>query len=736
MAAAPQRWEAVKTLFEQALSLTPEERILFLRGQAAIEPDVLEEVKRLLAEHGDLGSGFLSVPVLADVPTPDVPIPGVPPSPRLHEGDLLSGRFRIVHFIAAGGMGEVYEAEDLELRERVALKTIRHDVLNRPDALTRFKREIHFARKVTHPNVCRVFDLFRHTLPQGEEIVFVSMELLSGMTLSRRLREHGRMGLVEAQSFALQMAAALSAAHDAGIVHRDFKPGNVMLVSGDGPQTITRVVVTDFGLALRFARPVISPSSTTLSLTSDCSGTPAYMSPEQIEGRMPTAASDIYSLGLVLYEMVTGERPFQGETPVLAALKRLSDPPTPPRRFLPDISPAWERTILRCLERDPAKRFANVQDVVAELRGERGASDAGKPLVETQARVLEAAAPKESRVGKSTEVMALVRCLDSRGLRGCLADEDEATPAFSPDDVRERRFELDFALDESGKPKPAEILLRLESPDFEPRSQTKKVRVAPQGDSSPQTFLITPRITGELVVNLELLTGDEIIVSRPIRLLATDASAAISNQKSIVSVPLTILIPVEPAPGKKKSSAKKSPAIPRFLKASGLGVFVLALVIAAAVFVIRPSKNSAGDGQAGLGPKQPPVVQENPPDLRTFGPGTSQVDGIAIEATLNRYRQAYEGKNLTGIEEVWPSIPEAELNALRDKFEQYDRVALSLSLDKDAIEVNGNSAVVHARQVAGFFSKGNVALETTSKLELKLAKMRSGTWVIQSVSSK
>jgi eukaryotic-like serine/threonine-protein kinase len=223
------------------------------------------------------------------------------------------------------------------------------------------------ARKVTHPNVCRIFDLFRHK-PEGgsgqEETVFISMELLQGETLGARLKTNGRMNVGEALPLVRQMASALAAAHATGIVHRDFKPGNVVLVGTPGRW---RAVVTDFGLALR---SVTSDETASLFTGQGLLGTPAYMSPEQIEGRLATTASDVYALGLVIYEMVAGARPFQGDTPISAALKRLSEAPTPPRKFEPGLSLVWESAILRCLERDPAKRFSNAEEVAKALAGE------------------------------------------------------------------------------------------------------------------------------------------------------------------------------------------------------------------------------------------------------------------------------------------------------------------------------------------------------------------------------
>ena len=201
-------------------------------------------------------------------------------------------------------MGELYEADDLELRERVALKAMRHETAADEDANRRFRREVHLARQVTHPNICRIFDLFQHQ-PPGDEpsVVFVTMELLAGETLSERLRRDGRLSPEVALPLVTQMCAALAAAHQAGIVHRDFKSSNVMLLASKSPGTPPRVVVTDFGIAYRAGD---ATAFATGPAGMEVFGTPDFMAPEQIQGGEITAATDIYALGIVMHEMVTG----------------------------------------------------------------------------------------------------------------------------------------------------------------------------------------------------------------------------------------------------------------------------------------------------------------------------------------------------------------------------------------------------------------------------------------------
>jgi eukaryotic-like serine/threonine-protein kinase len=296
-------------------------------------------------------------------------------------GSVVAGRYRVVRFLARGGMGEVYEAEDLELKERVALKTVRPEIARDEVMLERFRREIQLSRKVTHPNVCRIFDVAFHRPagPHGSAdgaaaTIFLTMEMLPGETLAQRLRGRGPFSPDQALPVLRQMAAALDAAHQAGVVHRDLKPGNVLLVDSAAPGTGSwmtggvggvRAVITDFGLARAAAA---NEDDQGLTLTAaGVVGTPAYIAPEQIEGREATAAVDLYAFGIVMYEMLTGKVPFLGDTALSTAVKRLQEPAPSPRLHTPDLDPRWEAVILRLLERDPAARFATASEALAAL---------------------------------------------------------------------------------------------------------------------------------------------------------------------------------------------------------------------------------------------------------------------------------------------------------------------------------------------------------------------------------
>jgi hypothetical protein len=290
------------------------------------------------------------------------------PDSRLARGEVLANRYRILSLIGRGGMGEVYEAEDLELRAAVALKLVRPEIAMQQEILDRFKREVLLARQVTHPNVCRIFDLGHHSGGPGLRMTFLTMELLAGETLTDRL-SRGAMTTAEAQPIVEQLLSGLGAAHRAGIIHRDFKSGNVILLGSE-------VKIMDFGLAR--AATGGEQARTTLTAAGGLVGTPAYMAPEQVEGGEITAATDIYALGVVMYEMVTGVLPFTGEGAWVVATKRLREAPVPPRKHVPGLAPLWESVILRCLARDPAGRFQNIDEVHRAMLGEAVARPAAK----------------------------------------------------------------------------------------------------------------------------------------------------------------------------------------------------------------------------------------------------------------------------------------------------------------------------------------------------------------------
>ena len=343
-------WNRIGELLAEARELSDAKRIAFLKERCGDDGELLRQVMSLL-EVGSKSGLLDSKPTISAFPVPEI----------------VAGRFRIIRYIAEGGMGTVYEAEDLTLGDRVALKTIRPDIASRPHAVERFKREISLGKKVTHPNVCRIYDLGVDRTEDGRDFLFLTMQFLSGETLSSRIKR-GPIPTNEALPLIEDMTAALAAAHQASVIHRDFKSSNVMLIKG-----AARVcaVVTDFGLAKQLHEEL--PLSQTGMV-----GTVSYMAPEQIRGEELTSATDIYALGVVLYEMVTGELPFKGDSNVAIALKHLNDEPKPPRELIPNLEPRWQKAILGCLRKLPAERFQSAEEVREALVGDAAYGSVGK----------------------------------------------------------------------------------------------------------------------------------------------------------------------------------------------------------------------------------------------------------------------------------------------------------------------------------------------------------------------
>jgi len=406
----PERWHRIEGVFREALAQAPRERSLFLQNACRDDSDLRREVLSLLASHEQAGS-FLDAPVFEKGALAAVAEAGA-----VHTflpGQMVAERFRVVRFLAEGGMGEVYEALDTELDERVALKTVRQTILDDDEAESRFVRESQLARKVTHPNVCRIHDVFEHAVQSGNyeaRIRCLTMELLSGETLGQRLRRGGKLSSARALPIARQIALALKAAHDVGVVHRDLKPENVILVPQKGE---IRAVVTDFGLArtnkaleqvpasarldllwmlhglqadagaskgalARLARRarsqmvalgLVAENDSELTALGRIMGTPAYMSPEQARGTPVDHRSDIWSFGVVFYEMLTGELPYRPESSFRHLLRRLTGRErTPSVRGIP-----WSlrKVIFRCLAIPPDARYESMTAVLEDLADEK-----------------------------------------------------------------------------------------------------------------------------------------------------------------------------------------------------------------------------------------------------------------------------------------------------------------------------------------------------------------------------
>jgi hypothetical protein len=381
----PERWKKIETLFESAIARDTSERAAFLDKACDDDATLRREVESLLEHHQPTGR---LIPTLiheaARLLPQDKSFTSV--GARFIPGKVLAGRYRIIALLGKGGMGEVYRADDLKLSQPVALKFLPEKLAGDKSMLERFHREVRIARQISHPNVCRVFDI-----GEVEDQHFLSMEYIDGEDLATLLRRIGRLPSDKAVEIASQLCGGLRAAHQEGVLHRDLKPANVM-IDGRG-----RTKITDFGLA---------GLADEFKGNEVRAGTPAYMAPEQLAGKEVTAKSDIYALGLVLYEVFTGRKAFDAGS--LEELARLHESSTPPSisDHVKEIDPLVERVILRCLERDPGKRPASVAQISAALPG-------GDPLAaaiaagETPSPEMVAAAPKEGALRPAVAIACL-----------------------------------------------------------------------------------------------------------------------------------------------------------------------------------------------------------------------------------------------------------------------------------------------------------------------------------------
>ena len=391
------RWAEIKDVFEAALDLEEIDRPAFIADRCRGDSDLENEVIGLLSAARESSNVF-------EAPFKNLRnlLSAEKGGGSLALGQVLCGRFEVLAYIGEGGMGQVYEAVDLDLRQHIAIKAIRREIAEDPDVLSRFKREVYATRKVTHPNVCRTFDLERHVLSDAtlgvpeHAITFLTMELLRGGTLAQRLRLGGPLPHDQVSLLALQTAKALLAAHDAGVIHCDLKPSNIILTTSK--EDNFRAVVTDFGIA-----KLMLPQDTTLpsgfaTRSGLLAGTPEYMAPEQLKYGHCSRASDLYSYGLILYEALTGEKASSTDCSPAEIHKRMSEVGDPSKVLGLRVHTKWSTVVSGCLQADLKNRFAHAQQVIDLLTAEPVSSSLPPPENKTDATNIEGLSVRRHQV--------------------------------------------------------------------------------------------------------------------------------------------------------------------------------------------------------------------------------------------------------------------------------------------------------------------------------------------------
>ncbi len=315
------------------------------------------------------------------------------PVMELYIGSTFAGRYQIIEELGRGGMGNVYKALDKELGERVALKLLKPEIASDDRMIERFRNELKFARKITHKNVCRMFDLSK-----TEKTPYITMEYVSGEDLKSSLRRMGPLHVGKAVFIAKQVCEGLGEAHKLGVIHRDLKPQNIMI----DKQGYAHIM--DFGIARSLKAKGVTTSGLMI-------GTPDYMSPEQVEGKEVDQRADIYAMGVILYEMVTGTTPFHGDTAITIALKHTREKPKDPRELNDQIPVELSRLILKCMEKDRMKRYQKTEELFDQL-------DKIEQFVPTTDRVFPVSKPSTARtiLGKTKMKKIFVPALFILGL--------------------------------------------------------------------------------------------------------------------------------------------------------------------------------------------------------------------------------------------------------------------------------------------------------------------------------
>ena len=376
----PERWSKVESIFHKALEADESRRGSVIEESCAGDEELRREVESLLAHHSDSAS-FIEQPAFADrTNTSSVRAATAPVAPRPDLKGVAVGHYRILEEIGFGGMGVVYKAEDTRLGRLVALKFLPEHMAADSVALERFRREARSASSLNHPNICTIHDI---DVYEGRE--FIVMEYLDGQTLATYIAGRRSVGTEFVAKLGMPIAEALGAAHSKGVIHRDIKPANIFVTQSG------LVKVLDFGVAKLVAEANQSDSSP-LTETNTITGTLPYMSPEQLRGENLDTRSDIYALGVVLYEIATGQRLYSSSLHARLVDEILNSPASPPSSINGKLSARADDIILKCLAKDPEDRYQTAKEIAVDLRhlgaqATSGAASAGKPGVRTRRKV-------------------------------------------------------------------------------------------------------------------------------------------------------------------------------------------------------------------------------------------------------------------------------------------------------------------------------------------------------------
>ena len=378
----PESWQKVKKVLAAALDQPAQERRAYL-DQVCTDPLLRREVESLIAAHERANSGFMEQPAIE--------------GGALKTGTRL-GAYEILAALGRGGMGEVYEARDTKLGRNVAIKVLPATFIHDPQRLARFQREARMLASLNHPNIATIYGL-----EQYESVHYLIMELVRGETLAKRLRA-GALTVHEVLDLSIECADALDAAHAQGVIHRDIKPANIIVTDR------RRVKMLDFGLAKMMPREAAVSSSkfATLTVPGAAVGTVAYMSPEQLRGEELDSRTDLFSFGVVLYEMATGSLPFRGDTTAVIFDAILNRAPVAPVRLNPELPPKLEEIIYKALEKDRDLRYQHASEALIDFKRLKRDTDSGRTAVSGSAVATAVRPQRPSKTITSLAVLPFV----------------------------------------------------------------------------------------------------------------------------------------------------------------------------------------------------------------------------------------------------------------------------------------------------------------------------------------